>query len=215
MNSYKSQEDNNQNNIMDKDSQNITNEENNNSSLQDDQNNNHQQNNNDNKIDNQSALKEENHILQQKIADLNDRLLRSLAEIENKNRKNREELEKANKFAISNFVSDLVPVVENFFLAANNAPNIDNIDDKSVKTFIDAMFMTQKELVKILEKNQVVRIDPLNQAFDHNIHEAISQIETKEDDNDGKIVNVIQAGYKIADRLIKPALVVVAKKGNN
>ena len=159
-----------------------------------------------------SKIQAENQQLQQKVTDLNDKLLRSLAEIENRNRKAREEIEKTAKFAISNFVGDIIPVVENFFLASNNAPKPENSDEKAVATFIDAMFMTQKELIKTLEKHQVIRINPINQLFDHNLHEAISQIPTENDDEDGKIVNVIQAGYKIADRLIKPALVVVAKK---
>lgn len=69
--------------------------------------------------------------------------------------------------------------------------------------------MTEKELLKVLEKNQVKRIYPLNQKFDHNFHEAIAQVES--DAEEGTVVQVIQAGYSIADRLIRPALVGVAK----
>ena len=84
------------------------------------------------------------------------------------------------------------------------------LDNLSFKTFVEAMLMTQKELIKSLEKNQLFRVFPLNQQFDHNFHEAISQVVSDEDE--GKIINVIQAGYRIGDRLIRPALVVVAKK---
>jgi molecular chaperone GrpE len=160
------------------------------------------------KINNELTAKINN--LEQKNSELNDKLLRSLAEIENIRRRSKEEIEKNSKFAITNFANDLVVVVENFFLASANAPTPENIDNLPFKTFVEAMLMTQKELIKSLEKNQLFRVFPLNQQFDHNFHEAISQVVSDEDE--GKIINVIQAGYRIGDRLIRPALVVVAKK---
>ena len=160
------------------------------------------------KINNELTAKINN--LEQKNSELNDKLLRSLAEIENIRRRSKEEIEKNSKFAITNFANDLVVVVENFFLASVNAPTPENIDNLPFKTFVEAMLMTQKELIKSLEKNQLFRVFPLNQQFDHNFHEAISQVVSDEDE--GKIINVIQAGYRIGDRLIRPALVVVAKK---
>lgn len=166
-------------------------------------------NNNDlEKINNELTAKINN--LEQKNSELNDKFLRSLAEIENIRRRSKEEIEKSSKFAITNFANDLVVVVENFFLASANAPTPENIDNLPFKTFVEAMLMTQKELIKSLEKNHLFRVFPLNQQFDHNLHEAISQVVSDEDE--GKIINVIQAGYRIGDRLIRPALVVVAKK---
>ncbi len=147
--------------------------------------------------------------LEQKVTDLNDKLLRTLAELDNVRRRSREELEKSAKFAISGFVSDLVLVVENFFLASDNAPKAEIEKNPAIKNYADAIVMTEKELLKVLEKNQVKRIYPLNQAFDHNFHEAIAQIESEAEE--GTVVQVIQAGYSIADRLIRPALVGVAK----
>ena len=160
------------------------------------------------KINNELTAKINN--LEQKNSELNDKFLRSLAEIENIRRRSKEEIEKNSKFAITNFANDLVVAVENFFLASANAPTPENIDNLPFKTFVEAMLMTQKELIKSLEKNQLFRVFPLNQQFDHNLHEAISQVVSDEDE--GKIINVIQAGYRIGDRLIRPALVVVAKK---
>jgi molecular chaperone GrpE len=147
--------------------------------------------------------------LEKAILELNDKLLRSFAEADNNRKRAREELEKANKYAISNFVNELVVVVENFFLATDNAPNVEIEKNPAVKNFADAIVMTKKELVKILEKNFVSRIYPLGEKFDHHFHEAIAQIES--DQEEGTITQVIQAGYKIADRLIKPALVAIAK----
>ncbi|MBM3579709.1 MAG: nucleotide exchange factor GrpE, partial [Alphaproteobacteria bacterium] len=142
-------------------------------------------------------------------SELNDKLLRSLAELDNVRRRSREEVEKTARFAISNFVSDLVVVTENFFMASENAPKDEIEKVPAIKNYADAIVMTEKELLKILEKNQVKRIYPLNQPFDHNLHEAIAHVES--DAAEGLVVQVIQAGYSINDRLIRPALVGVAK----
>jgi molecular chaperone GrpE len=147
--------------------------------------------------------------LEQKNNDLNDKLLRSLAEFENARRRSREEIEKASKFAIGNFVNELVVIVENFIMASENAPNEEIEKYSAIKNYAIAINLTQKELLKILEKNQVKRIFPLNEPFDHNLHEAISSIENEGEE--GIVVQVIQAGYTIANRLIRPALVAVSK----
>ncbi len=147
--------------------------------------------------------------LEKAIIDLNDKLLRSLAELDNSRKRARDEVEKANKYAISNFASDLVLVVENFFLATDNAPNEEIEKSPAIKSFADAIAMTKKELMKILEKNAVTRIYPLGEKFDHHFHEALAQVESEGEE--GMVVQVIQAGYKIADRLIRPALVGISK----
>ena len=147
--------------------------------------------------------------LEQKNSDLNDKLLRSLAEFENARKRSREEIEKASKFAIGNFVNELVVIVENFIMASENAPNDEIEKNPVIKNYETAINLTQKELLKILEKNQVKRIFPLNELFDHNLHEAISSVESE--GQEGLVVQVIQAGYTIANRLIRPALVAVSK----
>lgn len=147
--------------------------------------------------------------LEQKVADLNDKLLRNLAELDNVRRRSRDELEKSTKFAISGFAADLVLVVENFLMASENAPKAEIEKVPAIKNYAEAILMTEKELLKVLEKNQVKRIYPLNQPFDHNLHEAIAHVES--DAGEGTVVQVIQAGYTISERLIRPALVGVAK----
>ncbi len=156
-----------------------------------------------------NPLEEKIAELEQKNSELNDKLLRTLAELDNVRRRSKEEVEKTAKYAISGFVSDLVVVAENFFLASENAPKDEIEKNQAVKNYSDAIVMTEKELLKILEKNQVKRIYPLNQKFDHNLHEAIAQLES--DSEEGTVVQVIQSGYSISDRLIRPALVGVAK----
>lgn len=147
--------------------------------------------------------------LEQKLVEANDKTLRCLAELDNVRRRSKEELEKSAKFAISNFVSDLVVVAENFFLASENAPKNEIEANAEVKKYADAISMTEKELMKVLEKNQVKRISPLNEKFDHNLHQALTQIES--DVEEGTVIQVIQAGYSVHNRLIRPALVGVAK----
>ena len=143
---------------------------------------------------------------------LSDQLLRLAAELENTRKRNREEIEKTNKYAISNFANDLVLVVENFYLASDNLSQVEIDKLPTIKHFVDAMLMTKKELTKILEKYGIKRIYPLGEKFDHNYHEALSQIPATEDEEDGIVKQVIQAGYSIGDRLIKPSLVVVSTK---
>lgn len=151
--------------------------------------------------------------LEAEIVNLNEKNLRLLAEIDNLRRRSKEDIEKTAKYAISNFVNDLVVSVENFFLANSHAPRDEIEKIESLKNYAQAIDMTQKEIMKILEKYNVKRIYPIEQKFDHNYHEALSQIES--DKEDGTVVQVIQAGYSIGDRLIKPALVCVSKKKTN
>ncbi len=146
------------------------------------------------------------------IADLKDKNLRLLAEIDNLRRRSKEDLEKAAKYSIANFVGDLVVTIENFFLANSHSPREEIAKSEAIKNYAQAIDMTQKELVKILEKHNVKRIYPLQNKFDHNFHEALSQIESEEEE--GTVIQVIQAGYQIGDRLLRPALVGVAKKKN-
>lgn len=157
----------------------------------------------------QNDLQKKVAELEEKLAKSNDQLLRTLADLENTRRRSREELDKTSKYAISSFVSELVLPIETFFLVCDNAPKDKINESPEVKHFADAVDMTKKELMKILEKSQVRRIFPLNEKFDHNFHEAIAHIESDKDEN--MVVQVIQAGYAIGDRLIRPALVGVSK----
>jgi len=162
-------------------------------------------------IDTENVLKEKINGLEKVVIDQNDKILRSLAEIENLRKRTAEDLEKANKYAISKFASDLVLVVENFYLAVENMP-VDEIEkSEKLKNFALGVTMTQKELIKIFEKNGIKRINPINEKFDHNYHQAIAQVEGDEGNESGLVKKVIQAGYLIHDRLIRPALVEIYK----
>lgn len=171
---------------------------------------------NDNNSDENVNNLSETEVLQQKlqesevkIRDLNNKLLRSLAESENVRRRSREEIEKTSNFAISGFASDLVVVAENFFLACDNMPKEDESTSNEVKSLILAVKMTKNELIKTLEKNKVKRVFSLNEQFDHNIHEAVSHVQS--DKPEGEVIQVVQAGYLLGSRIIRPSLVVVSK----
>ena len=177
------------------------------------QNQENQENNTENQNENiENELKNKIIELEQKLSEQNDKFLRTLAELDNVRRRAREENDKTAKFAIANFAGDLVTVAENFFMASENAPKDEIEKNPAIKNYALAIEMTEKELLKVLEKNQVKRIYPINQDFDHNFHEAVANIESEA--KEGSVVQVIQAGYSIADRLIRPALVGVAKAKN-
>ena len=137
--------------------------------------------------------------------ELKSKVLRSLAEVENTRRICEEERSKTIKFAITNFSKELIVVMENFYLAFNNFEK--NSDD--FKSFLSGIELNFNELKKIFEKNNLKRIFPLNEQFNPDFHEAISQVESDKDS--GTVIEVLQAGYTLNDRVIKPALVIVAK----
>ena len=161
------------------------------------------------KVDETKELQEKIVGLETIISDQNNKNLRILAEIENLRKRSAQELEKANKYAVSKFAGELVFVVENLFLACDNAPQEEIEQSDSLKNFAMGVTMTKNELIKVLEQNGIKRIYPLNEKFDHNFHEAMSQTEGGGESE--TIKKVIQAGYTIGDRLIKPALVEVIK----
>lgn len=151
-----------------------------------------------------SALREE-------VAQLKDRLLRAVAEGENIRKRAQRDTEEMSKYAVTGFARDMISVAENLARATASIPE-DVRGNPAVKTLADGVEMTMKELLSIFERNGIRRIDPIGQKFDHNFHQAVAQIETP-DQEAGTIVQVLQAGYQIHDRLLRPAMVGVAKRG--
>lgn len=151
---------------------------------------------------------EERDRLAKENADLRDKLLRTLAELENTRRRSAEEKDRALKFAVAGFVKDLIVIMEDFHLALASVGEGEK--DESFKVFYSGIKLTFSELKKIFEKNNVKRIYPLNEQFNPNFHEAVTGAEGG-DCAPGTVLEVMQAGYMLNDRVIKPALVVVAK----
>ena len=144
-------------------------------------------------------------------ADLKDKLLRTLAEMENLRRRSEREVADAKSYGISRFAADVLGVADNMrrALDAVEEEMRDKVDDK-IKALIEGVDLTERELIKVLEKHGVRRFDPQGEKFDPNFHQAMFELP---DANvaPGTVVQVMQAGYKIGERVLRPALVAVAK----
>ena len=164
-----------------------------------------QENKQDNKEvkDTQNNQNEINRLIQENNQ-LKDKFVRTYAELENTRRRAEEEKEKTIKYAITKFAEDLIPVMENFYLAFQH-----NTNSKQGDVFFDGMTLTFNEFKKTFEKNKLTRLYPKGEKFDPNFHQAVSYIESDQEEN--TIVDVLQAGYTLYDRVIKPAMVVVSK----
>lgn len=148
--------------------------------------------------------------LSEEVETLKDKLLRQMAESENVRSRSAKMIEEARDYALFAFSKDLVPVIDNLSRALEHLP--DNLDD-STKNIISGVEMTKSELESAFKKHSLESILPQpGDKFDYHSHHAISQVVTK-DYKAGTIVNTMQPGYKIKDRLIRPAAVAVAKDG--
>lgn len=145
-----------------------------------------------------------------KIADLEDKLLRNIAEMDNLRKRVAKELDDARKYSIASLVKDLIDTVENMHRAIESIDKAELNNDPLVKSIYDGVEMTMTSMMGAITKHGVKRINPLGEDFDHNNHQAIGQIETTEHPS-GSVAQVIQAGYVLGDRLLRPALVMVAK----
>ena len=134
--------------------------------------------------------------------------LRKAAEVENIKRRSQEDLEKAANYSISKFAKELLPVMDALYLAIENAPKEELSKNDKCNNFFNGVNITFSELKKVFEKSNIVRLYPLNETFNHDLHQAIMQVES--DKEEGSVVNVIQAGYTLNGRLIRPAMVAVS-----
>jgi molecular chaperone GrpE len=142
----------------------------------------------------------------QEAADYKDRLLRSLADMENLRRRTEREVADARAYGIAGFARDLVGVADNIRRALEAA------GDGGAKALVDGVELTERELLKVLEKHGVKKFEPQGAKFDPNLHQAIFEVPDA-DGPAGSVVQVIQPGYMIGDRVLRPALVGVSKGG--
>jgi molecular chaperone GrpE len=145
------------------------------------------------------------------LADARDRLLRALAETENVRRRAEREREDTQKYAISGFARDLLTVVDNLRRALDAMPEAE-ITDPRAKSLLDGVAATERELLAALERHGMTRIDPMGEPFDHNFHQAIFEAE-RPGAAAGTVIEVLQPGYVLHDRLLRPAMVGIAKAG--
>ena len=140
-----------------------------------------------------------------------ERLLRALAETENLRRRAAREVEDAHKYAITGFARELLEVADNLSRALTSIPTRAREEIDFVRTLADGVALTEESLLTSFERHQIAKVEPeLGSRFDHNRQQAMLEIETA-DYPPGTVAQVMQPGYVIADRLLRPALVGVAK----
>ncbi len=157
----------------------------------------------------EDALAERIAALEQEIAALKDQRIRALAETDNVRKRAQRDLEETAKYAVTPFARDMVSVLENLKRASANI-HAHAGENELLKTLDEGVELTMQELLSIFERYGIKRIDPMGQKFDHNLHQAVAQIE-RADAPPGMVVQVVQAGYTIHDRLLRPAMVAVSK----
>ena len=144
------------------------------------------------------------------IAGLKDQLLRQMAETENVRKRAEREREEANKYAVTKFARDLLDVADNLSRAVESFEGDEAGASASVQTFLEGVKLTRQALFATFERYKIQKVDPQGQAFDHNFHQAMFEVPTN-DHAPGTVVQVLQPGYVIHDRLLRPAMVGVAK----
>ena len=153
----------------------------------------------------------ENNI-EEKLKETEDKLLRSLAEIENQRRRFEKEIKDAFEFGSFNFAKESLVILDNLQRAKLAIKNDEKLkENKDLDRFLENIIIIEKDLITIFEKNRIKKIDTKNEKFDPNLHQAMSEIEDEKVET-GSILQEVQAGYMLGERLLRPALVSVAKK---
>jgi molecular chaperone GrpE len=143
------------------------------------------------------------------LADSKDRLLRALAETENVRRRAERERADASKYGASALAKDLLNVADNLRRALESLPEAQATDERT-RNLLQGVAATERELLAAFERNGIRRIDPAGERFDHNLHQAIFEVEAA-GRQPGTVVQVLQPGYVMHERLLRPAMVGVAK----
>ena len=167
--------------------------------------------NNDEDAESKEDIKEtEEDILKEEIKTLKDEKIRVLAEMENLRKRFEREKVDSIKYGSINFARDVLSPVDNLERALS-AINEEEEHSQSIKNLIEGLLMVKKELTTALEKNSITKIDSLNKKFDPNLHQAMMEIENN-DVEEGTVVQEVQSGYTMYDRLLRAAMVGVSKK---
>lgn len=149
--------------------------------------------------------------LEAELGETKDRMLRAMADVENMRRRAARDTDEARKYAVTGFARELLEVADNLARALQSVPG-EVRESEQVKPLVEGIELTQKSLAACFERQKITKVEPaIGDRFDHNRHQAMFEIETA-DHAPGSIVQVMQAGYVIADRLLRPAMVGVAKK---
>lgn len=144
------------------------------------------------------------------VAQLKDQLLRALAETENTRRRAERDRDDAAKFAVTNFARDVLGVADNLRRALDAVPAEAKSGNTALGTLLEGVELTERQLQSMLEKHGIKQVHPMDQPFDPNLHQAMFEVPGTGKPN-GTVVQVLQAGFVLNGRLLRPALVGVAK----
>jgi molecular chaperone GrpE len=151
--------------------------------------------------------------LETERSELKERLLRTLADMENLRRRTEREVQDARAYAVTNFARDMLNVADNVRRAVETVPAEARSEGGDLlKALVEGVELTERDLLKTLERHGVTRLAPEGERFDPNFHQAMFEVPNPDVPN-GTVVQVVQAGYRIGDRVLRPALVGVAKGG--
>jgi molecular chaperone GrpE len=156
--------------------------------------------------DEEPSLEDEVSRLQEDLVAARDAALRAQADAQNVKRRAEQDVEKARKFALERFVGELLPVADNLERALESAVG----DDEAIKPIAEGVELTLKSLLDVFGKQHIEVVDPEGEPFDPNLHQAMSMIENKEVEPN-TVIAVMQKGYTLNGRLVRPAMVMVSK----
>ncbi|MDC0385160.1 nucleotide exchange factor GrpE [Pelagibacteraceae bacterium] len=166
----------------------------------------------ENSLKDQYKDKNKEITLEEKLKETEEKLLRSLAEIENQRRRFEKEIKDAFEFGSFNFAKESLAILDNLQRAKEAIKNDEKLkNNKDLDKFLENINIIEKDLISIFEKNRIKKIETNEKKFDPNFHQAMTEVED-ENKNPGIILNEVQAGYMLGDRLLRPALVSVSKK---
>lgn len=143
------------------------------------------------------------------LGELRERLLRTMAELENTRRRGEREREDTAKYAIAGFARSVLTVADNLRRAIASVPE-EARESEAVKPLLAGVEMTERELLRAFERHGIKAVEPLGEKFDHNFHQAMFEVES-DGQPPGTVIQVMETGYVIADRLLRPAMVGIAK----
>ncbi len=150
--------------------------------------------------------------LETEVAELRDQLLRALAETENQRRRSQREREEAVRYAAAPMLRDLLAVADNLQRALESVPGDAANHDGALKILLEGVQLTERELQSVFERHGIVKLDPMGERLNPHHHEAMFEVPDPKQPS-GTIVQVVQSGYLLHDRLLRPARVGVAKGG--
>ncbi len=152
-------------------------------------------------------------VLEAEKADLKDKLLRLMADMENLRRRTAREIADARTYAVTNFARDMLTVADNVRRAIESVPEEAlSTAEGAFKGLIEGIDLTERDLLNTLERHGVKKLDPQGQKFDPNLHQAMFEIPNAEVPN-GTVLQVVQSGFVIGDRVLRPAMVGVSRGG--